>query len=294
MQIKLKERHPISVPSASGIEMFKDRYYVIGDDSQFLFILNSDRSLLRKVKLFEPEEIEKGRIPKKLKADLEAISVISIDRKDYLLVIGSGSKPAREKAFVINLNDPDDVMAYSLSSLYEVFRSDNSITGGEKLNIEGLASDDSKLFLFQRGNIGGKNVMIEIATEDFLKVINGGKIPDYKLVQFNLPSIQGIPSGFSGATYMADSGLLIYTASVEDTENEIDDGKVMGSLVGIIDMGKDKSAKNVFLKQNGGFLPVKIESLTIHSKNRENEFILATVTDNDQGGSELILLDLYL
>ena len=72
-------------PSASGIEYFNNQFYVIGDDANDLLILDSNLNPTDSINLYPFME---KRIPKKLKADLEGIT---LTKDNHLLLLGSGS-----------------------------------------------------------------------------------------------------------------------------------------------------------------------------------------------------------
>src|SRR3569832_2353379 len=68
-------------PSASGVEYFNDRYYVIGDDANDLLVLDSNLTPSDSIRLYSFAE---KRIPKAIKADLEN-NTITADKKILLL-----------------------------------------------------------------------------------------------------------------------------------------------------------------------------------------------------------------
>src|SRR5207302_793709 len=77
--------------------------YLVGDDSPYLYCLDHDWNLLRKVPLFASEHTG-DRIPKEQKPDLEAMSVVYLDDKPHLLIFGSGSRsPQRDVCFWVDL-----------------------------------------------------------------------------------------------------------------------------------------------------------------------------------------------
>jgi hypothetical protein len=84
-------------PSASGIEMVNNEMYMIGDDANHLLIVDSNFNIIDSIPLYSFSD---KRIPKAVKADLEAMTV-------YPMAIfycwGSGSlAPYRNTAWIIN------------------------------------------------------------------------------------------------------------------------------------------------------------------------------------------------
>src|SRR5215212_6881198 len=68
----------LNFPSASSIEFHNDRLYVLGDDARNLAILDKNYKLLDTITLFPGDGL---RIPKKIKADLEASTIIQHNNK---------------------------------------------------------------------------------------------------------------------------------------------------------------------------------------------------------------------
>ena len=68
-------------PSASGIEFYDDRIYVVGDDAKDLLVLNKKWNKPGVIHLFDSDD---ARISKQQKADLEASAVIHLNKKPFL------------------------------------------------------------------------------------------------------------------------------------------------------------------------------------------------------------------
>ena len=285
-----------NIPSASGIEFLNDQFYIISDNSVWLYILNIDFDIVDVKQIFPEPELKNGIIPKKNKPDFEALTLINTENGIRLFVVGSGSKsPERDKAFLMNtesLNeDPEEL---SLTGVYDYLRILPEVAQGHKLNIEGVAASESKIFLLQRGNISENNALIiydKIAFLNYLKNKTTLK-PTPEIKNFTLPTRKEILSGFSGASYIAEREFILFTATVEDTENEIDDGPALGNFIGIIDLNNPKTAPDCALVMIGEeIFNGKIESITpilIH----ENYIKAIAVTDNDGEASEILEIEL--
>src|SRR5688572_22801634 len=89
-------------PSGSSVEYYNDRVYLSGDDATRLLILDTGYNRTDSISMFESE---RPRIPKDVKADLEASAIVTYNNEPHLLLIGSASLPTREKIIVIPLND---------------------------------------------------------------------------------------------------------------------------------------------------------------------------------------------
>ena len=100
MNIDIIEKIVIkNLPSASGIEVIDKIIYIIGDDSHYLYCLNFNFQITNKIELFKSDDLSIGRIPKKIKPDLECMTKFKLDGKQHLLICGSGSNNKREKDY---------------------------------------------------------------------------------------------------------------------------------------------------------------------------------------------------
>jgi hypothetical protein len=284
------------IPSASGIEYLNNQLYIIGDDSEHLFILNEAAELRDTIALFTAETVVDGRIPKKLKPDFEAMAHIAMHDREYLLILGSGSRrPERDTGYLIPLDNPARFRQFSLTEVYDPLRSMPEVVGGRKLNIEGAAATADTLFLLQRGNITGQNVVICYPLADFFRYLTQDRqpAPDPVITAYRLDLVDGKQPGFSGVTVMPDQRALLVTASLEDTPNEIDDGKVLGSLVGLLPLTNDAPVRPLFVPLMDGaeVFAGKVESIAVQSVSGSRIRALA-VTDSDGGESEILWLEI--
>lgn len=272
-----------NIPSGSGIAKYGEGYYVISDDSPHLFLLNKEFDVVSKVLISETEHFNGDRIIKAEKADFETLEMI--DDKE-LVVFGSGSKIPQRDVFVrILLNDPVVVEKYDISKFYNHLRT-LPIFENSELNIEATAFRDEQLYLFNRR----KNIIIKVNYSLFLDFIKGETlIPDLEIHEFFLPKINGIEAGFSGATTLQNQPTIIFTASVEDNINAYEDGEILGSFIGTIDISNN-TISNRFEHCE---IPIvnesfKVESVTIVEEIAVGKTKVVLITDDDQGSSAII------
>ena len=282
LQIDLKTVQVLdSVPSASGIALYEDKILVIGDNSPYLYFLNSDYTLLKKSQIFDTSALVNGEIPKPIKPDFEAVELVD---DATLLILGSGSRlPQRGLAVLFDLNSNVPVSC-DISAIYSSLMHLDVMDDFE-LNLEALASTSEHLYLFNRAN----NVIFRYLKSELLSAIKTGIIPNAPSVfNFKLPTINGIESGFSGATANVHGTKLIFTSSVENTDNAYDDGEVLGSFVGCIDLESQlENLEFSIVEVNYPQKKLKIESVAILAE-LESQFELILVTDNDGAPSEII------
>ena len=122
----------------------------------------------------------------------------------------------------------------------------------------------------------------------FLLYLDGDiPLPKPNICSFYLPEINGYKAGFSGATFTPDRQRIICTASVENTENWIDDGEIFGTFIGVINPTTLES-EFIPIMNEDKLLNVKVESVTVCQMISEDYLHLYLITDGDLCGSELL------
>jgi len=307
MQVNIVTRQLFTaLPSASGMELIGDKLYVIGDDSPYLYILNRENFTLEdKIKLFETDLFGTGRIPKAFKPDLECLTSVQVNGQPYLAAFSSGSAPTRTKCYLISLapvdSDTPRVQEYSLKELYTALQTEAAYLKNDLLNIEAAATHADHLYLFQRSVQTGHNVLFRFHLPDFLQHLTqvSSPIPASEKILFTLPRLADLDSRFSGAITFDEK--LFITASVENTSNAILDGEVAGSFVGYTDLSAIKSGRQpialhtaLIRDAQGQTYKGKVETLVVTGRTNANTYQALAFTDNDNGESELLVLELTL
>ena len=85
------------IPSGSGIVKSGDTYYIVGDDSPFLFSLNKEFKVIAKTQILDPVNFSDERIIKSKKPDFEAMEMIG---QNEIVIFGSGSKAPQRNIFI--------------------------------------------------------------------------------------------------------------------------------------------------------------------------------------------------
>ncbi|MDX5419688.1 MAG: hypothetical protein LPK09_10775 [Hymenobacteraceae bacterium] len=293
-----------NLPSASGLEMLGNHYYVVGDDSPYLYRLDKSFRLVSQEAIFDTTGFENGRLAKAVKADLESMTLLQHQGKPYLLMMGSGSAPARRKAYLYNICGDEicqeragthGAKTIDLDALYQQLEEKADTLGGSLLNIEGVAAGHGKLYLLQRAIASGQNVLISYRLSEFIPYLSGEAgtaLPKAELSYFRLPQLNNLQAGFSGAYVYDDK--LFFTASLEDTNDAYGDGEVLGSYVGYIafsEIGKQDTLEipaTLILQSDGKPYTGKAESVVVQKRDGKGRYRLVVVSDDDQGGSELL------
>lgn len=269
-------------PSASAIECFKNQLYIIGDDASNLLIIDSNLTPIDSINLYS--FTQNYRIPKTIKADLEAITLTG---ENKLLLLGSGSSsPYRSAGWII-----DPISKQKDSIRMNTFYQRLELNGIKEINIEGVCAIPGSILLINRGNKGyPKNHLILTSANFWKDQVNA----PVSLILTGSNTDSALFKGVSGLAYAKKSDRLIMTISTEDTRNNFDDGTIGKSYLWIV---KNISSKKRWKAINPDqvinlegidprFKNQKIESACI-TKETKNFLYLVLAADNDDGSSSL-------
>ena len=291
----LSENTIPGLPSASAVEILGDTAYIIGDDSPYLYRLDAATlAPLAPVLLFDTKHFDDGRISKKRKPDLEAlVALVWPDGRPGLLLLGSGSRPNRARGWFVPTAGPAGPEAVDLTALYEYLRA--QLPAGVALNLEAAATTDTELLLFQR-TVGRADAaaVFALPLAATLAHLTGTLTapPPVAVAWFALPAIVDCPAGFSGAT--CAHGHLLVSASVENTADAVLDGEVLGSFVGVVDLGARTATFARLAWADGRPYRGKVEGLAVRRTLASGQLELLLVTDDDAGGSTAVTAHLVL
>ena len=274
-----------AVASGSGIAVQNDSAFIIGDDVNYMAVLNIKNRGTANIPF--DTNATADRIPKPNKHDLESCTLAEINNQTYLLAFGSGGiSPMRDSLFGLNRTNAGQDFKVSLNRLYLAISQRAGLQKGE-LNIEGATIAGKNLLLFNRG----KNFIVVIPWDEmggFIAQADSGHVPSFKIIHVQLPVINNFQVGFSGACTI-DEDHILFTASLEETTDYIQDGAVKGSYIGIIELHNDSAPIKNFaqLKDDKGNVVLdKLESIDIIEKSSSSIQAIA-VADNDDGASKI-------
>ncbi len=228
---------PLFLAAASGLVQIGGWLYVVADDELHLGVFPaSGPSPGQLLRLFPGRLPEKTKARKRKKPDLEALVILPSAGDGTILAVPSGSKKKRYRGAVVRLVGAGALVEeVSFRGLYRHL--ETKLPG--TLNIEGAVVRAEELLLFQRGNSkGGKNAIITLKLEQVLSDLRRhGEIRAEALTSiksYDLGAIGGVRLTFTDAAALPD-GRLLFTAAAEATDDAVEDGEVLGSIVGIID-----------------------------------------------------------
>ncbi|HKO82077.1 MAG TPA: hypothetical protein VJU78_16835 [Chitinophagaceae bacterium] len=271
-------------PSGSGLVYLDGYIYMIGDDATEILKLDSQFNVVDRTGLFISSQ---KRIPKEVKADLESIALIKLNKTATLLLPGSGSlTPYRNVCWIFNPADKEKKQ-YLLDTFYNRLKNE----GIRDLNIEGAVAIPSGIILANRGNKSfPKNYLILTANRFWEKQ----GLTGMKIIKAGINSDTSFFAGISGLDYSYVTDQLLLTVSTEDTRNSYDDGAVGKSYLWIINDISSKQKLHAINpdkiidleKADPRFKGHKIESVCIVADSkREKKLVL--VADDDKGGTVL-------
>ena len=265
----------IGIGSASGLLYQNKMLTIISDNSTFLYEYQMDSKTVSKYPLTEnPQE----NILKKLKPDFEAIAQF----ENNLYLFGSGSTENRNKMIQVDATTKQIIATTDLSNLYSGMQSFGEIKL-EDFNIEGAIFNGSTWFLFNRGNgISNKNIIFTIEGKNLngqIRILSN---------DYNLPKIKGISTSFTDAILVNNT--IYFLATAENTTSTYNDGEVLGSIIGRINI---KTMEIEFTKQITD--KHKFEGITLFKKSATKiEFLLCEDNDTDVLESTVYSLKLDL
>lgn len=279
-------------PSGSGITLYKGHIYVIGDDANTILVLDSEYNVLDNIRLFN---FEVKRIPKADKPDFETSLILQSEGRDYLLVLGSASRPNRETGLLLDLANSTTKTIRQLD-LSEFTKRLKQLPIGA-LNIEGSTVINNFAILSNRANHSNPKNSLIITSTDFWKSQETAPI---SVLTLDLSVVSNKILGVSELCYVKEKDFLLLTLTSEITSNTYDDGIIGDSYLGRID-NISKKINNNTLELDGklnlsianeAFTGEKIEGILVE-RIEDDAMIIHLVSDNDQGQSRLFKIKMF-
>jgi hypothetical protein len=277
----------IPYPSGSALSFLNGKLYLMGDDAINMLVLDEDLNVLDSIPMNAyPAE----RIPKKIKPDMEAITVVRYKKENILLLLGSGS--AGPERNVGTLVQPANAQKENidLSVFYERLRQQ----GIKDLNIEAVAALPGGIVIASRGNRSFPRNFLVFTSQDFFEKQDSAAI---KVVRVGTNTDTSLFNGVSGLDYAAGADKLILTISSENTFNSYEDGSIGKSYLWVInDITNRKRVSHInpdliidLDQMDERFKGHKIESVSVIKETRQALHLVLTA-DDDNGQTLLFKL----
>ena len=239
---------PAYVRAGSSLAWVPGGIAVIQDDANFLALIDPKSGAVRSVALPAGKDgrrqFDKEGGNKKAKLDLEACVAVEVKGETILLAFGSGSTERRQqilRARGWERKEPS-VELIEADDLYALLRQEPGFAP-TRLNLEGVTPVGEHLRLFSRGNgksrggVAPANATCDIHVGALLELLGGrpgAALPKIINVhQYDLGLLAGVPLGFTDATLWHEG--VLFSAAAEASPDAIEDGRVTGSVIGVID-----------------------------------------------------------
>ena len=228
--------------AASGLVKLGNRLFVVADDEHHLAMFDlSNRAPGLLVPIFDGKLPLRHKARKAAKPDCEALLVLPAFAgypHGALMAMGSGSRPSRQRGALLALDAAAEIqgsarevdLAPLLAPLHELV---------PDLNLEGGFVHGDAFALLQRGNSSSAvNARIDLSWHE-LKcwLAEAGPAPKPAVItRFALGAIDGVALSFTDCAPLP-GGDWLFSAAAEDTSDTYNDGRCVGSAVGLIDAG---------------------------------------------------------
>ena len=213
--VKLLSSKTLDFPSASSIEFYNNKLYLLGDDAPYLLILDTAYNLVDTIQFIQTTDV---RLSKSTKPDIESAFILHSNGTVQVVGIGSMSTPNRFTNFLFYINKQ------TFSATHSLFNADVRFPEIEEINIEGSAMVAGNIVLANRANNDNP--------KNHFLLYNENKAP---FISELILKDDGKVIGVSGLYYLKERDLLLFTASIENTSNATVDGAIGDSYVGWID-----------------------------------------------------------
>ncbi len=292
---------PEHVRAASGLAWVGDRLAVIQDDASFIALVDPTTGLADAFPLPAGpggvRQFDDARGNKAGKLDLEALAVIPHGAEVQLVAFGSGSLAPRENVVLISFpgDAPPSIDVRAASEFYAALRRSADFAGSE-MNVEGAIHLAGALRLFGRGNgaVRGElrpvNASCDVSwwgLRTYLEQPASTMPPAVTAVRhYDLGALDGVSLGFTDVA-PGRASVMLYAAAAEASPDATRDGRVYGSVVGVVDAEKGSGRWARLTGESPGAPAEKVEGLTLDSQ-RPDRLFAAVDADDHSKPSDLL------
>ena len=253
------------IGAASGLIYNQGALYVISDNSNYLYQFQLGTDSLDKILLL-PGTVQE-QVPKKLKADFEAIS----KKDDTFFVFGSGSSKNRNQLVQYHAKT-GLFQSVPLNRIYKKLQKQFHIDL-DNFNIEGALYIQDTLWLFNRGN-GPKGI-------NGIFRLDSKSLRPIDFHPIHLSTLNDMQLGFTDAIWVEDR--VYFLAAAEGSNSVYLDGQVQGTIIGRLNPYTMEVEDTLLISSTH-----KFEGITFFQKNASTlEFLLCEDPDNDAIESQI-------
>ena len=249
---------------------------------------------VRRLRLLPPVEgldvFSEAEGTKHLKPDLEAACRVDPSGSPAVLVLGSGTTPARRRGVLVSGEDELTVEHGDLDGLYASVARLLEVPDGQ-LDLEGVARNGAVLRWFQRGNsaAGLPSASVDVDLPALLDALLGLRDPAGVALRaprrYDLGTAAGVGLHATDAVALPD-GRVLLSAAAEDSPDAYADGRVVGSALALLD-GDDVHAVAPLPEVDGAVQ--KVEGLAVRELVPDGLRLVAVVDADDASAPSLEL-----
>lgn len=272
------------VRAASALAPLGRGWLVAQDDATHAAWVVGDS--VRRLRLLDPVEghdvFSDAEGTKHLKPDLEAACRVDPADRPAVLLLGSGSTPARRRGVLVEGDQEPAPTVGALDGLYEAVARALGIPV-EALDVEGVARNGRVLRWFSRGNAQGDvpsaSVDVDLATlvEALLGRRDPADVPLRAPRHYDLGRVDGVPLAATDAVALP-GGRVLLSAAAELTPDPVQDGPVLASALALLDA--DRVLEVALLPPLAGVVQ-KVEGLGVRELLPGGLRVLAVVDADD-------------
>ncbi len=278
--------------AASGLVKLGNRLYVVADDEHHLAVFDlSNHEPGQRVPIFDGTLPLRRKARKAAKPDCEALVVLPAFAgcaHGALMAMGSGSRRSRHRAALLaldadaNIHGPTRTIDLTplLTPLHELI---------PDLNIEGAFVQGDAFSLLQRGNSGSAmNARIDFSWPLLQAwLAEAGAAPEpAAIARFALGAIDNVALSFTDGAPLS-GGDWLFSAAAEDTSDTYNDGRCVGSAIGLVDAGGTIRWKERLS------LNCKVEGIAVAASGKTIDLLLVTDADDRRQPAQLLSAQLH-
>lgn len=291
----------LAIPSGSGITGYKGGFLTVGDDTPWLYYLDSIGNLVDSLRLSMVEGYVPGvRMHPATKPDFECLTRLN---ENTVLIMGSGSyNSGRDTAYLVNAYEKQILVKKSIGPIFQQFADQAGIEDVHSLNIEGVAVANHEIYFFNRADLSKRHLIFKTDLAAFISYFTDvDTIPIsgmYEPIPYNEEYGE---STFSSCVYISQANLFIFTSTMEDGSRldslgRVVDGDIKGSFIGRIRMNEleNEIVEATPIMENGVIAPIKIEGIWMHKVLSDSVVNLIGVSDPDNGTTNAYLIEVRI
>ena len=279
------------VRAASAVALFEDGHLVAQDDATHAAWLRD--GVATRLRLLPPVDgldvFEEATGTKHLKPDLEAACTVEVEGDPAVVLLGSGSSPARMRSVLVTSSGAGPRVAVAdLTPVYAVIAAALGVTADE-LNMEGACVVGDALRWYHRGlpSAGLPSASVDLELAVVLAAVRGvgdvGAVSVRDVREYDLGEVEGVGLGVTDATALPGGAVLV-SAAAEDAPNARDDGPVVGSALVVLD---DEQVVDLVELPRVENEVCKVEGISVLDADGKGASLLAVVDADDVTAASL-------